>query len=154
MEWQKEGFTISTDKHKLELAYIHHYLSKESYWAEAIPIEIVQQSINNSVCFGVYNQEKQIGFARVITDEATFGYLADVFIDTAFRGKGLSKWLMQIIMAYPAFQNLRRIMLVTKDAQGLYEQFGFTYPNNVQEVMYVRRPDIYKQWHKDTKQTS
>ena len=144
MEWQKEAFLISTDKQKLDLAFIPHYLSEESYWAEAISFETVQKSIDNSVCFGVYYNKQQIGFARMITDEATFGYLADVFIDTAFRGKGLSKWLMQVIMDHPPFQKLRRIMLATKDAQGLYQKFGFVHPVSEQEIMYVRRPDIYK----------
>ena len=144
MEWQKDDFLISTDKQKLDLAYIHHYLSKESYWAANIPFHTVKKAIDNSICFGIYQREQQIGFARMITDEATFGYLADVFIDTHFRGKGLSKWLMEIIMDYPSFQGFRRIMLATRDAQGLYAKFGFTHPANQQEIMYIRRPEIYK----------
>lgn len=144
MEWQQEDFLISTEKHRLELNYIHQYLSKESYWAESIPFETVAKAIEHSVCFGIYHQQKQIGFARVVTDEATFGYLADVFIETSFRGRGLSKWLMQVIIEYPSFQGLRRIMLATRDAQGLYAQFGFVHPANEQEIMYIRRPDIYK----------
>ncbi len=144
MEWQKDDFFISTDKQKLDLAYIHQYLSKESYWAANIPFHTVKKSIENSICFGIYQQEQQIGFARMIADEATFGYLADVFVDTAFRGRGLSKWLMEVIMDYPSFQGLRRIMLATRDAQGLYAKFGFNHPADQQEIMYLRRPDIYK----------
>jgi GNAT superfamily N-acetyltransferase len=118
-------YTISPDKTKLNLEVIHQFLSQEAYWCLNIPLDIVQRSIENSVCFGVYQDDKQVGFARVITDLATFGYLADVFILPEHRGKGLSKQLMAFIMAYPPLQGLRRLMLVTMDAHGLYKQFGF-----------------------------
>lgn len=118
-------FLYSTDKTKLDVGYIHHFLGQESYWAKNIPIEIVKQSIEGSLCFGVYHQNKQIGFARVITDYATFGYLADVFIDKDFREKGLSKELMSFIMEQDVVKKLRRFMLATLDAHSLYEQFGF-----------------------------
>lgn len=144
MEVQKEAYLISTDPSKLDLPYIHQYLSVKSYWAEGIPFDVVRRSIENAVCFGLYYQSQQIGFARMITDEATFGYLADVFVDTAFRGRGLSKWMMEVILSYPSFQNLRRIMLATRDAQGLYAQFGFVHPANEKEIMYIRRTDVYK----------
>lgn len=124
-EKQIGAFLYSTDKSKLDVGYIHHFLGKESYWAKNIPMEIVKQSIEGSLCFGVYYQNKQIGFARVITDYATFGYLADVFIDKDFRGKGLSKDLMLFIMEQDAIKKLRRFMLATLDAHSLYEQFGF-----------------------------
>src|SRR5215212_5926175 len=120
MEWQKENFIISTDKSKLDIFYIHQFLSNESYWALGIPLEIVEKSIDHSLCFGMFDGEKQIGFARIITDEATFGYLADVFIDSIYRGQGLSKWLMEVIMQLPFIPLLRRFMLGTKDAHGLY----------------------------------
>jgi GNAT superfamily N-acetyltransferase len=119
------NYSYSTDKTKLNLNYIHHFLSKESYWAKNIPIEIVKQSIEGSFCFGVYDGNQQIGFARVITDFATFGYLADVFIDKEYRGKGLSKNLMHFIMDNPTIRGLRRFMLATLDAHKLYEPFGF-----------------------------
>lgn len=120
-----QEYTVSDDKTKLDLAVIHDYLSREAYWSQNIPIELVQRSIDNSLCFGVYRADRQVGFARVVTDLATFGYLADVFILPEHRGKGLSKKLVAFIMAYPALQGLRRIMLVTRDAHGLYERFGF-----------------------------
>ncbi len=130
---QKDNFIISTDKEKLQLPVIHTYLSEESYWAKNISMELVQKTIDGSYCFGLYDISdktisggKQIGYARVITDYATFGYLADVFIVKPCRGKGLSKWLIEEIMACPALQGFRRWMLATKDAHGLYTQFGFT----------------------------
>lgn len=130
---QKNNFLISTDKEKLQPDVIHTYLSEESYWAKNISKQLVLKTIEGSYCFGMYDITdntiaggKQIGYARVVTDYATFGYLADVFILTSFRGMGLSKWLMQEIMNCPALQGFRRWMLATRDAHGLYEQFGFT----------------------------
>jgi len=125
MEELLGGYIISTDKNRLDVSYIHRYLSEESYWAQNIPIEIVHKSIEGSLCFGIFFYDKQVGFARVITDYATFGYLADVFIDKEHRGKGLSKELMRFIMNYESLKGLRRFMLATKDAHGLYTQFGF-----------------------------
>ena len=118
-------YTYSTDKRNLDLDYIHHFLSKESYWAKNIPIDIVRKSIEGSFCFGIYDGHQQIGFARVITDYSTFGYLADVFVDEKYRGKGLSKNLMQFIMDNEIIKGLRRFMLATLDAHELYEQYGF-----------------------------
>ncbi len=131
----KDGFEISTDKSKLNITLIHQYLSVESYWAKNIPLALVQKSIEGSFCFGLYFQEQQIGFARVITDFAVFGYLADVFILPAYRGRGLSKWLMETIMNHPELQNFRRWMLATRDAQGLYRQFGFVPLPNPERIM-------------------
>ena len=119
------GFLFSTDKGKLQTNYIHHYLSEESYWAKHIPMQTVEKAIEGSLCFGIYHNQQQIGFARVITDNATFGYLADVFIDKDYRGRGLSKQLMAFILEYPIIKTLRRFMLATKDAHSLYAQFGF-----------------------------
>jgi GNAT superfamily N-acetyltransferase len=144
MEWQRENFVISTDKSKLDVAYIHQFLSEESYWAANIPLQIVERSIEHSICLGVYDGEKQIGFARIITDQATFGYLADVFIDARYRGKGLSKWLMRIISGLSFMPLLRRFMLGTKDAHKLYEQFGFTPLTLPERFMQVHRPEAYK----------
>jgi GNAT superfamily N-acetyltransferase len=128
-------FLISTDKSKLDIQLIHNYLSKESYWAKNIPLEIVQKGIQGSVCFGIYHQQKQIGFARVISDGAVFAWLADVFVLEEFRGKGLSKWMMKFILNHPGLQGLRRWMLGTKDAHGLYAQFGFKALNNPERIM-------------------
>jgi N-acetylglutamate synthase-like GNAT family acetyltransferase len=122
---EKDGFIISTDKLKLEIVSIHAYLSEEAYWCKNISLEIVKRSIENSVCFGIYHHDRQIGFARVITDKATFGYLADVFIINDYRGRGLSKWLMQCILSHPELQGFRSWLLGTRDAHGLYSQFGF-----------------------------
>ncbi|CAN5130860.1 GNAT family N-acetyltransferase [soil metagenome] len=133
-----EVYTISTDKSKLDIAVIHRYLSQEAYWSLNIPLAIVQRSIENSACFGVYQGDNQVGFARVITDFSTFGYLADVFILPEHRGLGLSKQLMTFIMAYPPLQGLRRIMLVTRDAHGLYEQFGFQPIDSPENTMFIK----------------
>ncbi len=153
MEWQRENFIISTDKSKLNIHYIHQFLSNESYWAAGIPYAIVEKSIANSLCFGVYDAEKQIGFARIITDEATFGYLADVFVDTAYRGRGLGKWLMEIISDLPFRKLLRNFMLGTKDAHKLYEQFGFAPLKAPERFMQVHQPNIYKVKEKGLEET-
>lgn len=122
----KGDYLISTDPGLLNIDVIHTYLSQQSYWAKNIPRNVVVKSVANSLCFGVYFQEEQIGFARLITDKATFAYLADVFIIDGHRKKGLSKWLMEIVQAHPEMQGLRRWMLGTRDAHSLYEQFGWT----------------------------
>jgi GNAT superfamily N-acetyltransferase len=131
-------FLYSTDKTKLNIEYIHYFLSKESYWAKNIPIELVKTSIEGSLCFGVHHQGKQIGFARVITDYATFGYLADVFIDKNYRGKGLSKELMKFIMEQEVIKKLRRFMLATLDAHSLYAQFGFESQEGNKRFMSIK----------------
>lgn len=146
-------FVISTDKSKIDITVVHNYLSKESYWAKNISIDIVKKSIENSFCFGVYKKGKeknmQIGFARVITDKATFGYLADVFILNEYRRIGLSKWLMNEIMNHPELQGFRGWMLGTKDAHGLYEQFGFKLLENTGRIMRLSLLDTYPEIGKD-----
>lgn len=144
MIWHKDNYTISTDKTTLSPEYIHQYLSEQSYWAKEIPLQTVKKSIEGSICFGVYKGTKMAGFARVITDNATFGYLADVFIDENHRGQGLSKWLMEVILSHPDLQGLRRFMLATRDAHGLYRQFGFTELANPEYMLAIVKPDIYK----------
>ncbi len=134
-ETVKNDLVISTDRSKIDIPFVHDYLSDESYWAKNIPIDIVKKSIEGSLCFGIYHLNKQIGFARVITDHATFGYLADVFIAEKFRGQGLGKWLMRSIMDHPGLQGFRRWMLATKDAQGLYAQFGFKPLDKPERIM-------------------
>ena len=119
------NYTISDDKILLQIEVIHNYL-KGAYWCEGIPKEIVERSIEGSICFGIYKNSIQIGFARVISDKATFAYLADVFILEKHRGQGLSKQLMKFILTHSDLQEIRGWMLGTKDAHGLYEQFGFT----------------------------
>jgi len=136
----KNGFSISTDKSLLDIDLIYNYLDKDSYWANGIPFEKLERSIKNSLCFGLYFKQKQIGFARVVTDKAVFAYLADVFVLPDYRKKGLSKWLMQTIMAHPDLQGLRRWSLATADAHGLYAQFGFTEINNPERWMQIFTP--------------
>jgi len=143
MEWRKDGYLISTDKSKIDIATVHRFLS-QTYWAEGIPIEIVKRGVDNSLCFAIYRGERLIGFARVITDFATFAYLADVFILPEERGKRLSKWLMRVILDHPRLQGLRRFTLATRDAHGLYAQFGFTLFDKPERWMQRHAPDIYK----------
>jgi GNAT superfamily N-acetyltransferase len=143
MEWIKDNYSISTDKEKIDANYVHGFLS-QSYWAQSIPHDVVQRSIEGSLCFAVFHRQKQIGFARVITDEATFAYLADVFIDEQYRGRGLSKWLMECIMDHPSLQGLRRFMLATRDAHSLYSRFGFSPLTHTDRWMQIHNPEIYK----------
>lgn len=133
-------YFISTDKRLLDVAMIHHYLSVHAYWAKGRSMEKVKSSIENSLCFGVYREKRQVGFARVITDFSTFGYLADVFILEEHRGKGLSKMLMTEIMYYPGLRELRRLVLATRDAHKLYEQFGFRVFSNPERWMEIYNP--------------
>jgi N-acetylglutamate synthase-like GNAT family acetyltransferase len=135
MEWHKGDYLLSTNRRKLQIDVIHQYLAHESYWAQGIPKAKVRKCIQNSVCFGIYHGKQQIGFCRVVTDFVRFAWLADVFVIPVHRGKELSKWLMEIVMQYPDFQGIRRWMLVTADAHGLYEQFGFTALPQPERVM-------------------
>lgn len=136
-------YAISTDRSRFDLDLIHSFLTS-SYWAEGIPREIFERSIENSLCFGIFDHDQQVGFARVITDRATFAYLGDVFIIESHRGRGLSKQLMRAIMEHPELQGLRRWSLVTRDAHKLYEQFGFTLLADAQRHMERHDPEVYK----------
>jgi len=144
MDFVKDRFYISTEKEKMDIEVIHSFLTR-SYWAEGISKEIIRRSIEGALCFGVFENDKQVGFARMITDKATFAYLADVFIIDEYRGLGLSKWLMELIMSHPDLQGLRRMMLATRDAHELYKKFGFTPLNNVDRWMHIHHPDVYKE---------
>lgn len=137
-----DQYEFSDDKSKLDVAAIHAYLSR-SYWAKDIPRSLVERAITGSLCFGIYFQSSQVGFARVITDKATFAYLADVFVLEPHRGKGLSKRLMAFIQSHQELQGLRRFMLITRDAQGLYRQFGFVESSNPDRIMEIRKSDAY-----------
>ncbi|MBV9989590.1 MAG: GNAT family N-acetyltransferase [Chitinophagaceae bacterium] len=140
-------YSISTDPSKLDLTVIHGYLSGESYWAKGVPMQTVQRAVANSFCFGVYHGKAQIGFARLVTDKATFAYLADVFILPAHRGRGLSKRLLQEIHAHPELQGFRRWVLATRDAHGLYEQFGWKplAEELVPRFMQILNNEVYNQ---------
>src|SRR5262245_61267489 len=141
-EWRREQYVISTDPGRLDRDVIHAFLAS-SYWAEGIPRAVVDRSIEHSLCFGMYDGPRQIGFARVITDFATFAYLADVFVVAEYRGRQLSQWLMQVITEHPSLQGLRRWVLVTRDAHGLYEKVGFSALPNPERYMERFVPDIY-----------
>jgi GNAT superfamily N-acetyltransferase len=139
---QTSEYEISTDPTRLDIDVIHAFLTK-SYWSPGVPLDVVERAIANSLCFGVYLNSEQVGFARVITDKATFAYLADVFIIEAHRGKGLSKRLVESIMEHPDLQDLRRFMLGTLDAHGLYKKYGFTALANPSRVMEILNSDVY-----------
>ncbi|HVQ56787.1 MAG TPA: GNAT family N-acetyltransferase [Pyrinomonadaceae bacterium] len=143
MEWQKDLYTISTDKSRLDLDTIHRFLSEDSYWARDRTLKQTQTAIQNSICFGMYDGARQIGFARVVTDRSTFAYLGDVFILEEFRGRSLSKWLMETIISHPELHGLRRWVLATRDAHGLYEQFGFSALKFPDRWMELPAPDAY-----------
>lgn len=138
-----DGFYTSTKTEDMNIDLIYGFLV-DSYWSKDVPRKVVEAAITNSLCFGVYtDQGEQVGFARLITDRATFAYLADVFVLDAYRGRGLSKWLLQQICSYPSLQGLRRIVLATADAHGLYEKFGFTALAKPDIFMERWVPDIY-----------
>ncbi|QEC80119.1 GNAT family N-acetyltransferase [Mucilaginibacter ginsenosidivorax] len=139
------GFIISTDKHLLPIDVIYNYLNDDSYWAQGISRTTVEKAIENSMCFGVYKKGTFAGFARVVTDKATFAYLCDVFILPEFRRLNLSKWLMQTIVNDPDLQGLRRWSLATADAHGLYEQFGFSKISKPERWMEIFAPYIKPQ---------
>jgi GNAT superfamily N-acetyltransferase len=124
--WRRGRFAISTDRARLDLDMLHDFISRESYWGLGRSRAVVERSIANSLPFGLYKDERQIGFARVVTDYATFAWLADVFVLAEFRGQGLAKWLVEVIVAHPELQNFRRWLLATRDAHELYRRFGFT----------------------------
>lgn len=144
-EWQRGGYVVSTDKSRLDFGLIHEFLSSRSYWATGRPAEVVRRSVENSLAFGLYRGERQVGFARVITDFATFAWVADVFVLEEFRGRGLSKWLMEVMLSHPDLQGLRRWVLATKDAHGLYARFGFE---------PLRRPERWMERHDPATQES
>jgi GNAT superfamily N-acetyltransferase len=143
VEHRNAEFVISTDNERLDLDLVHGFLT-ECYWARGIPREVVDRSIENSLCFGVYRDGKQVGFARVISDSATYAYIGDVFVLESYRGRGLGKWLMECIMQHPELQGLRRWGLVTQDAHGLYSPFGFTLLKTPERYMELLDPEVYK----------
>ena len=139
----KDQFSISTDKSRLDIDSIHEFLSTKAYWCLNIPKEKVQTAIENSLCFGVYEAGKQVGFARVITDFSTIAYLGDVYILEEYRGKGLSKWLMETIMNHEDLQGLRRWILLTGDAHELYRQYGWTNIADSTKWMELHDKNVY-----------
>ena len=142
-EKKRDELSISTDPARLNLQAMHSYLSR-AYWCEGIPIDTIAKAVESSLCFGLYDGSRQIGLARVISDKATFAYLCDVYVLEEYRGKGLGKWLMEAVCSHPDLQNLRRFVLLTRDAHGLYEKFGFSAVKDARRYMEIARPDLYK----------
>jgi ribosomal protein S18 acetylase RimI-like enzyme len=145
-ERHRQGFSVSTDPGRLDVHAIHAFLVT-SYWAEGIPREILERALRNSLCFGLYEGERQIGLARVVTDKATYAYLCDVYVLPELRGRGLGTWMMECVLAHPDLQGLRRFSLVTRDAHELYRPFGFTEIASPGRHMEIVRPGIYKNPH-------
>lgn len=141
MDYNNEQYRITTHKSQLDLNFIHHWLSESSYWAQGRSRDIVETAIENSVCFGVFDGEQQIGFARLVTDHATFAWLCDVFIAESHRGRGLGKWLIQCVTAYTdeTGSRLRTLLLATRDAHGLYRDYGGFAPLDKPEKWMARR---------------
>jgi GNAT superfamily N-acetyltransferase len=142
IEQVRGEYAVSTDTRRLDLAAVHAYLTA-SYWSPGLPLDVLTRAVAGSLCFGLYHRDAQVGFARVITDRATFAYLCDVYVLDAHRGRGMGRWLMEVVVAHPALQGLRRFVLVTRDAHGLYERFGFRSLARPDGYMEVHRPDVY-----------
>jgi len=148
IEVTRGEYLVSTDKARIDVAAVHAFLAT-AYWSPGIPEETVRRAIHGSLCFGIYHGAEQVGFARVITDQATYAYLSDVYVLDAHRGRGLATWLMEVIMAHPALQGLRRFSLSTRDAHSLYRPFGFGPVANPDRQMEILRRDIYLQSARD-----
>ncbi len=143
MEWHKDGLTINTEIAQEDIDVIQRYLNEESYWARERTREQTETAIRHSICFGVYDGQRIVGFARVVSDRATFAYIGDVFVLDDYRGRGLSKWLMATMLDHPELQNLRRWVLATRDAHGLYSQFGFEALKHPDRWMELPAPNAY-----------
>lgn len=150
-----DGFTVSNNKEYLNVDVIYDYLHNEAYWSKGIPLRLVKESIQNSICFGIFQGDpqnggsKQVGFGRIISDLSTFAYLADVFVLPEFRGLGLGKSLVQTMISYPGIKEVRKILLATKDAHGLYKQYGFMNVEDKNLFMEINQKDIYSEISKN-----
>jgi N-acetylglutamate synthase-like GNAT family acetyltransferase len=143
MKWTKGEYTVTDKREDLDIDTIHGFL-RESYWAKGIPKSIVEKAVNHSLCFGLYHTCGQIGFGRAITDCATLAYLADIFVLAPYRGRGLGRWLVACMLSHPQLQGLRRWMLATEDAHGLYARNGFLALQKPDRFMEINDPDIYQ----------
>jgi GNAT superfamily N-acetyltransferase/uncharacterized damage-inducible protein DinB len=141
---RRGDFLISTDPALLDVTRTHDFLSNRSYWATGRPLDVFRRALDNSLCFGLYERRRQVGLARVVTDRATFAWLCDVFVLEEYRGRGLAKWLMECVMGHPDLQGVRRVLLGTRDAHGLYQRYGFTPLADPSRFMEVFRADLYK----------
>ena len=142
-EWRRGDFAVSDDPARLDKSTVVRFITG-SYWAEGIPQATMQRAIAHSLCFGLYEGDKQVGFARVVTDRATFGYLCDVFVEESHRGEGLGQWLVECVLQHPELQGLRRLSLMTRDAHTLYERFGFKPMADPTRYLEIHRPNVYK----------
>ena len=142
--WQRGDYEISTDRERIDLALTHRFLSEEAYWSPGVPLEVVERAIVGSIVFGIYKGSAQAGLARVVSDRATFAWICDVFVLPEHRGAGLGKWLMECVTAHPELQGLRRWILATRDAHGLYRQYGFTELHDAARFMEHWDPEIYR----------
>jgi GNAT superfamily N-acetyltransferase len=140
--FRRGDYTVTTDAKRLDVPAIHAFLTR-SYWSPGIPLELVQRAIDHSLCFGLFHHDEQVGFARAISDRTTFAYLADVYVLEAHRGRGLSKWLLQVVLAHAELQGLRRFLLATRDAHELYRRFGFKELAAPARLMEVLDVDVY-----------
>jgi GNAT superfamily N-acetyltransferase len=140
----RDGMRLSTDPAEIDVDAVHRFIAEDSYWAPGVPRAVVQRSIEHSLCFAVYDAGAQVAFARVVSDRATFAYLADVFVLPGHRGRGIGKWMMEAIAAHPELQGLRRWMLMTADAHGLYAQYGYTPLKRPERAMERLDPDVYR----------
>lgn len=147
MEWARSAvgrtYLVTADQARLDLTAIHGYL-KRSYWSPGIPFALMERAVRNSLSFGLFHDDAQIGFARVVTDRATYGYLADVYVLESYRGQGLATWLIECVCSHPELQGLRRFALASRDAHGLYRKFGFREIANPSQQMEIVRPGIYE----------
>lgn len=143
MEWRRGDYEISDDPARVDVAAVHDFLANDAYWSPGVPLDVVRRAIAGSLVFGLYHGDEQVGFTRVVTDRATFAWICDVYVLEAHRGHGLGKWLIETVKAHPDLQGLRRWLLATSDAHGLYAQFGFV-ASDPGKLMEIRDIDIYK----------
>jgi GNAT superfamily N-acetyltransferase len=144
-QWQRDDYLVTDDRERLDVAAVHGFLTGTSYWAAGISRDLVERALAHSLCFGLFQGARQVGFARVVTDRATYGYLCDVYVEDGHRGAGLGKWLVECVLAHPDLQGLRRLALMTRDAHGLYEGFGFKPLADATRYLEIHRPDVYRQ---------